>query len=145
MEPSGFPYTVFSNNKISLINDFEGKIKTFMIQTLHLPEEQSNQVYKNVLQKKFGESIILLVIDDFFKICKILMLMKIENNITDIEIFDELYGKSKDEIDKLFSQKKGAVRIIQKLARKRQANKNCHKSFKIKWNHKQNKALVRGV
>jgi Trp operon repressor len=109
--------------EISLINDFEGKIKTFMVLTLHLPEEESNQVYKNVLQKKFGESIKLLVIDDFSKICKILMLMKIENNITDIKRFNELYGKSKDEIDKLFSQKEGAVRIIQKLARKRQANK----------------------
>jgi hypothetical protein len=130
--------------EISLINDFEGKIKTFMIQTLHLPEEESNQVYKIVLQKQFGESIKLLVIDDFFKICKILILMKIENNITNIKRFDELYGKSKDEIDKLFSQKKGAVHIIKRLARKRQANKEIDKRNKENRNATIIQSLIRG-
>jgi hypothetical protein len=105
-----------SEKKTIIIHDFEHKIKTFMIQTLHLSEDESNKVYTDILEKHFGTSLKILTIIEFNKICKILMLLEKIN----INNFVDLYKKSIKEIDTLLFQKEKAVSIIKKLFRERE-------------------------
>jgi len=96
----------------------EHKIKYFMIHKLHLSNELSDQVYKNVVSKNFEATftdsstvIELLSNDNILHISKILMLMNFEKVLEtasengDITTFRELYEKSSEEINKLILKK----------------------------------------